>query len=37
MAIVDPKDMLIECQDCKIENVFTEYTPATFILCSRPR
>ncbi len=37
MAIVEPKDMLIECQDCKIENIFTEYTPATFILCNQCR
>ncbi len=37
MAIDEPKDMLIECQDCKIENIFTDYTPSTFILCNQCR
>ncbi|MBL10077.1 MAG: hypothetical protein CL402_06110 [Acidiferrobacteraceae bacterium] len=32
-----PRDILIECQSCGIENVFSNYTPDQFILCNQCR
>ena len=37
MAIEEPRDMRVECQESRIENVFTDYTPATVILCNQCR
>ncbi len=37
MAIDKPRDMLVECQDCGIENIFTDYTPDTLVICNQCR
>ena len=33
----EPRDILIECQSCGIENVFNGYTPDQFVLCNQCR
>lgn len=37
MAIEEPFDLLIECADCGIENVFSGYTPEQLVLCNQCR
>jgi len=37
MAIEDPKDFLIECGSCNIENVFSEYTSQAVPICNQCR
>jgi hypothetical protein len=37
MAIEDPHDLLIECVDCGVENMFSEYSPANVTICNQCR
>ena len=37
MAIEEPFDLLIECADCGIENIFSGYTPEQLVLCNQCR
>ena len=37
MAIEDPKDFLIECTSCGIENVYSEYTAEAVPICNQCR
>ena len=37
MSNKTPRDILIECQSCGIENVFNGYTPDQFVLCNQCR
>ena len=37
MAIEDPHDLLIECMDCGVENMFSEYSPANVTICNQCR
>ena len=37
MAFREPRDLLIECGGCGIENLFSDYTPATFAICNQCR
>jgi len=37
MAIENPHDLLIECVDCGVENIFSEYTPEQLTICNQCR
>lgn len=37
MAIENPHDLLIECADCGVENMFSEYTPEQVTICNQCR
>ena len=37
MAIEDPHDLLIECSDCGVENMFADYTPEQVTICNQCR
>ena len=37
MTNIAPRDLLIQCQSCRIENVFSNYTPDQLILCNQCR
>ncbi len=37
MAIENPHDLLIECSDCGVENMFSEYTPEQATICNQCR
>ncbi len=37
MAIENPHDLLIECSDCGVENMFSEYTPEQVTICNQCR
>ena len=37
MAIDDPHDLLIECADCGIENIFSDYEAGQLTLCNQCR
>ncbi len=37
MAIEDPHDLLIECADCGIENIFSDYEPEHQTVCNQCR
>lgn len=37
MAFREPRDLLIECGGCGIENLFTDYTPAMPAVCNQCR
>ena len=37
MAVEDPHDLLIECGDCGVENIFSDYTPEFLTLCNQCR
>ena len=37
MAIEDPHDLLIECVDCGVENIFSEYSPENVTICNQCR
>lgn len=37
MAIEEPFDLLIECADCGIENIFADYTPEFLTVCNQCR
>jgi hypothetical protein len=37
MAIENPHDLLIECADCGVENMFSEYSPEDVTICNQCR
>jgi len=37
MAIENPHDLLIECPDCGVENMFSDYTPEQITICNQCR
>ena len=37
MTFREPRDLLIECGGCGIENLFTDYTPAMPAICNQCR
>ena len=37
MAIENPHDLLIECTDCGVENMFSEYSPEDVTICNQCR
>ena len=37
MAIEDPHDLLIECSDCGVENIFSDYSPEQVTICNQCR
>ncbi len=37
MAIEDPHDLLIECRDCGIENIISDYEPEQLTICNQCR
>jgi hypothetical protein len=37
MAVEDPHDLLIECPDCGVENIFSEYSPEDITICNQCR
>ena len=37
MAIENPHDLLIECSDCGVENIFSEYSPEQVTICNQCR
>ena len=37
MSEKNPRDIMIECQSCEIENIFNGYTPEQFVLCNQCR
>ena len=37
MAIENPHDLLIECSDCGVENMFSEYAPEQATICNQCR
>ncbi len=37
MAIENPHDLLIECSDCGVENMFSDYTPEQVTICNQCR
>ncbi len=37
MAIEAPQDLLVECADCGIENIFSDYEPEQLTVCSQCR
>ncbi|MDH5761931.1 MAG: hypothetical protein OEZ51_03020 [Nitrospinota bacterium] len=37
MAIENPHDLLIECSDCGVENIFSEYSPEQLTICNQCR
>jgi len=37
MTSIYPKDLLIICQDCRIENLVPDYTPEMFPVCNQCR
>ena len=37
MAIENPHDLLVECSDCGVENIFSEYSPEQVTICNQCR
>ena len=37
MAVEDPHDLLIECANCSVENIFSDYTPEMVTICNQCR
>jgi len=37
MAVEDPHDLLIECSDCGVENIYSDYTPEQITICNQCR
>ena len=37
MGIEEPHDLLIECADCGVENIFSDYTPRFLAVCNQCR
>lgn len=37
MAIENPHDLLIECADCGVESIFSDYTPGNLPICNQCR